>query len=425
VTASGAPSWLTSARNSEAIMSGCDGALSGRTMARGKLDSKLAFRGAAGFESCVEQSLWIPILRISAQEPPYAIVLDLRRGRSARIVCTLQAQTSMTPTCVYNSYWRFAAERHAIYERRLLDDSGPWTCDPILHSYRFTNVYRVADRVSQYLIREVQYRSDRDQTPEELFFRTLLFKIFNKIETWEMIESALGPVSWQRSDLNLITRILDEALRRGDKIYSAAYIMPSAPFGHQRKHSNHLALLAVMMDDGLPAKVQRARSLREVYDFIRVYPGLGSFLSFQYVVDLNYSNLLDFDEDDFVMAGPGALDGIAKCFSDLGGRAPEGVIFEMVDRQDREFTRLGLRFSGLYGRKLQPIDCQNVFCEISKYARVAFPEVRGLSGRKRIKQSYRPARRALNPPMFPPRWQLTVPMAISESLTVGQRSVFF
>jgi alpha-glutamyl/putrescinyl thymine pyrophosphorylase clade 1 len=315
----------------------------------------------------------------------------------------------MTPTCAYDSYWRFAAERQAIYERRLQDECGPWTDDLVLRSYRFTNVYRAADRVSQYLIREIQYRADRQQSADEIFFRTLLFKIFNKIDTWEMIENAVGPVSWHGVDLNAIARILDDALRRGVAIYSAAYIMPAPKLGHDRKHANHLALITKMMDDGLPKKVQRARSLSAVYEFIKPYPGLGPFLAFQYAIDLNYSNLMDFDEAEFVVAGPGALDGIAKCFSGIKGRAPEEIIFEMVERQDREFNRMGLAFSGLYGRKLQPIDCQNVFCEISKYCRVVHPEIRGLSDRKRIKQSYRPASRRLELPFFPPRWNLSVP----------------
>ena len=91
----------------------------------------------------------------------------------------------MTPstTPVFDTYWRFAAERQAILSRRLTDPIGPWTDDTILRAYRFTNPYRAADRVSQYLIREVQYRSDRSQSPPEVFFRTLLFKIFNRIET--------------------------------------------------------------------------------------------------------------------------------------------------------------------------------------------------------------------------------------------------
>jgi hypothetical protein len=331
----------------------------------------------------------------------------------------------MTPTCVYDAYWRFAAERHAIYERRLQDESGPWTTDIVLRNYRFTNVYRASDRVSQYLIREVQYHPDRLQSAEELFFRTLLFKIFNKIETWELLERVLGPISWQSINIASIDTTLDDALRRNARIYSAAYIMPSPAFGHSRKHSNHLALLASMMDDDLPARIQKSRSLRQVYELLRPYPGLGPFLAFQYAIDLNYSRFLDFNESDFVIAGPGALDGIAKCFGDLGRTAPEEVIYAMVDRQEPEFGRLSLSFNGLYGRRLQPIDCQNIFCEISKYARVTHPEVRGTTERKRIKQSYRPAARALSTPTFPPRWNLIVPSNTStRQLTSKQLQLF-
>ncbi|WP_324751206.1 nucleotide kinase domain-containing protein [Sphingomonas sp. LY54] len=326
----------------------------------------------------------------------------------------------MTPTAVYDSYWRFAAERHAIYERRLTNPQGPWTDDPILAAHRFTNTYRAADRVSQYLIGDVQYRPDRSQAPAELFFRTLLFKIFNKIETWELIERQLGPVSWQSIDLAAVDALLGEAMGRRARIYSAAYIMPSPQLGHARKHANHLALLARMMDDGLPARVERARSLAEVYELLSPYPGLGPFLTYQYAIDLNYSNLLDFSEADFVVAGPGALDGIAKCFEDTGGRSAREVIEYMADVQDREFAARGIDFKGLFGRKLQLIDCQNIFCEISKYARVAHPEVRGVSGRTRIKQSYRPSPRAEPAPFFPPRWKLNVPLRDARLLMAAE-----
>src|SRR5436309_9696790 len=62
------------------------------------------------------------------------------------------------PSAVYATYWRFAGERQAIFFRRLAGDPFPWSTDPILCSYRFTNAYRAADRVSQYLIRNVIYR---------------------------------------------------------------------------------------------------------------------------------------------------------------------------------------------------------------------------------------------------------------------------
>jgi hypothetical protein len=255
----------------------------------------------------------------------------------------------------------------------------------------------------------VQYRAGRSQAPDEIFFRTMLFKLFNKIETWELLEESLGPVSWQSFDFDAASAVLGRAMSEGQRIYSAAYIMPAPAFGHERKHDNHLALLSLMMEDGLPARIQRARSLRNVFELILAYPGLGKFLAFQYAIDLNYSSMLDFSEGDFVVAGPGALDGISKCFSGTRHSDPAEIILEMVGRQAEEFARLGLSFTGLFGRPLQPIDCQNVFCEISKYARVAHPQMRGISGRTRIKQSFRQSPRSVCSPMLPPKWGLRQP----------------
>src|SRR3546814_9942841 len=82
---------------------------------------------------------------------------------------------------------------------------------------------------------------------------------------------------------------------------------------------------------------------------------------------------------------------------------------EMTHIQEEEFARLGLDFPGLFGRRLQPIDCQNLFCEISKYARVAHPEFPGINNRTQIKQNYHNSLQRIPAPMFPPRWNLDVP----------------
>lgn len=314
----------------------------------------------------------------------------------------------LVPTKVFDAYWRFAAERLAMFKRRLQDPVGPWTDDQVLSGYRFTNTYRVCDRVSQYLLTDVQYREDRPDSAEQVFFRTMLFKIFNKIETWQLLEQQLGPIVWGRTNLADIQKVLRSALTRGARIYSAAYIMPAPNFGRVRKHSNHLALLDQMMRNRLPATLSRCQSLRDVYTHIRHYSGIGPFLAFQYAIDLNYSTLLDFDEQDFVVAGPGALDGISKCFENTNGLTAEEVIQYMVESQDEHFARLGIEFDGLHGRRLMPIDCQNLFCEISKYSRVAFPDVTGASGRTRIKQSFSQIRAPLPEPFFPPKWNLGI-----------------
>jgi hypothetical protein len=191
---------------------------------------------------------------------------------------------------------------------------------------------------------------------------------------------------------------------QGIAIYSAAYIMASgkSAFGHDSKHRNHLAMLQRMLEDRLPEKIAEAASLAVVYELLREYPSIGSFLAFQYAIDLNYSDLVNFSEMSFVVPGPGARDGIAKCFYDLGGLTETEIIKWTTERQAIEFERLSLAFRDLGGRPLQLIDVQNLFCEVDKYARVHHPEFVGRTGRHKIKQHFR----ARSEPLtfwFPPK----------------------
>jgi hypothetical protein len=305
-----------------------------------------------------------------------------------------------TPTYVLDTYWKFAAERQ--------DGVNPLTTDPILLKHKFTNAYRAADRVSQYLIREVIYRGDL--SAEELLFRILLFKLFNKIETYELLQHELGEISWRGYDFKRYNQILQQAMQAGEKIYSGAYMMASgsSAFGYARKHENHLKLIEAMMQAGLAQRIAEAPSMQAVYGLLLSFPTIGSFLAYQYAIDINYSTLTHFSEMDFVMPGPGAKDGIRKCFSSLGDYSEADTIRYITDLQEQEFERLGLNFKTLWGRPLQLIDCQNLFCETDKYARVAHPQASGLSNRTRIKQLYTSSRLEPIRYFFPSKWGLNI-----------------
>jgi hypothetical protein len=312
--------------------------------------------------------------------------------------------TKQLPTATYvlDTYWRFAAERQDIFFNRLAG-KPTLTTDPILLKHKFTNAYRAADRMSQYLISEVIYKGN--QTPNELLFRILLFKLFNKIETWQLLQHELGEVTWHGYSFDLYNQILHQALQARETIYSGAYMMASgnSAYGYARKHENHLKLLEHMMHSQLTERIRKAHSMEAVYQLLLGFPTIGKFLAYQYAIDINYSTLTDFSEMDFVMPGPGAKDGIRKCFSSLGGYSEADVIRFVTDRQQQEFERLGIDFKSLWGRPLQLIDCQNLFCETDKYARVAHPEMSGISNRTRIKQLYTQIDSSINY-FFPPKW---------------------
>lgn len=307
----------------------------------------------------------------------------------------------LKPSPVFDTYWRFAAARQAVYLARVEGRPGPWTHDPILLRHRFTNCYRAADRVSQYLISQVSHVGD--QAWEEVFFRTIVFKLFNRISTWQLLSEPFGEVRWDGYSFDAYNDVLSRAFQGGQKLYSAAYVMPAPRLSEVRKHSNHLRLIELMMRSSAAQRIRDAATMKDAFALLRGFPGMGDFLAYQYLIDLNYSAGLDFDEMEFVVPGPGARDGIRKCFGAASAGIEQEIIRYMADQQEEHFARLGLSFPGLWGRRLQLIDCQNLFCEVDKYARVAHPEVAGLSGRTRIKQTFRrdPAPVAA---WFPPKW---------------------
>lgn len=305
------------------------------------------------------------------------------------------------PTKVFDSYWKFAAERQEIFFARLEGKAQPWTSDHVLREYKFTNAYRASDRVSQYLIKNVIYSGSF--TDEDLLFRVVLFKLFNKIETWEEIERRCGPIAWSNYSFLGYDEALASAMSRGERIYSAAYIMAATKEVGAKKHQMHLRLLEKMISDQVAAKLRASTSMQQAFSLLRSCPMIGDFLAYQYLVDLNYSPLLSFSEMDFVMPGPGAVDGIAKCFSDLSGWTTADIIRAATETQAEQFERRGIDFRSLWGRPLQLIDCQNLFCEIDKYSRVMHPEFSGHSGRTKIKQRFSPNVSPVRP-WYPPKW---------------------
>lgn len=322
----------------------------------------------------------------------------------SRTVGTRLRRPKTTP--VFTSYWQFANERQRIFYRRLRNEPPPWTCDGILQGHRFTNAFRASDRESQYLIGTVI--GDDHRGPADTFFRVVLFRFFNKASTWELLKKKFGEPAAGTFDVVEYNDVLEAALTKGMRLFSAAYIMPSRGRGLSapRKHSNLLSVLHRMLDDEVPERIFEMTSER-AFRVLRSYPMMGDFLAYQYVTDLGYSKLAQFTEAEFVAAGPGARDGIKKCFSDTDGLSDADVIKWVFDNQEALAKDAGVSSPDLFGRRLQLIDCQNLFCEVDKYARVAHPEFQGRSGRTQIKQKFSSeSRAALPPPSYPANWRL-------------------
>ena len=320
---------------------------------------------------------------------------------------------------IYDLYWYFAFERQRIFERRIAGEPPPWTDDPILRDFKFCNVFSVVDRVSQYQIRNVSYHEE-PCSQEDRLFQVIAFRIFSKIETWLAVRKFLGRYPLIRDiKKNSFVEALEEAKRANGGLYTGAFILdPASAYGKPFKHLNHVELLRDMFLRGsIGKRLLRAQSLREVYDIIDEYPGMGGFMSYQIAIALNYTDLINFSENDFTQAGPGALRGITKAFEDTSDYTPSEIILWMVEHQKEEFARRGLPFTGLWGRALHAFDSQGLFCAVDKYCREAAREL--LSARKRIKRRFSTSPDPIQL-FLPPKWGLNDRLPLNSVL--GERN---
>lgn len=318
----------------------------------------------------------------------------------------------------YYLYW--ITKRMEIFWNKYEGKPAPWTDDPILQKYKFCNTYRCLDRVSQYLLSHVIYNG-KQYEPEDIFFRILLFKHFNKVETWELLEKEFGDITYE-TGLENIARFLDECIDQGIAIYGNAYIINCffyqyPEYSHIAGMSKHRAHFLIYEDEifqnGHLYDFLEAKSLEELFGVFRKMKIYGDFTAQQYAIDLNYSTLFNFDENDFVITGPGSIRGIERTFEDARGCDYVGVIKwvhenfeELMSKFEKE---TGMEFKPLPNRLPTLIDLQNCFCETDKFLRGMGIETPGVKVKgQRIKHTYSPNRERIEY-VFPEKWGVIMP----------------
>ncbi|MET0106057.1 MAG: nucleotide kinase domain-containing protein [Sedimenticola sp.] len=308
----------------------------------------------------------------------------------------------------FQHYFHFMEERMDIFWRKLESPEEPLTTDPIFQEYKFTNVYRASDRVSQYLIAEVIEKQDGNEAPENVLLRILLFKIFNRIDTWSFLTETVPEIRVDNFDPHELSKLLATRMQN-QPIFSPAYIMTATGKGYSHlkyKHERWLSMVKKeIIDSASLERILEAKSLQEVYDILRECTFIGPFLAYQYAIDMNYSDAIDFDENSFVMAGIGAQRGIKKCFTSLHGYTYEDAIRYVLDNIDAYRERYGKQLSALPNRQPTLIDLQNCFCETDKYLRVKLPELN--QGNTRIKQRYKKTLDEIKF-TFPKKWNVSL-----------------
>ena len=195
----------------------------------------------------------------SGKKPPTSVTICGRR-------------LAVSPLINVLFYWM--AERHSIHQRRLAGEET-WTDDPILQEYKFTNLFRIFDRNTQFVLRQVIPGGESGLT--ETCFRVILFRMFNRIETWELLSRQLGQLTWESFDVDTY----DSVLRSAQAVHGHAYFIPAPKLGGHDNISNHLRLIYLLMELELPQQLKEFFHMQDAFQYICLFPGMGDFTGFQ------------------------------------------------------------------------------------------------------------------------------------------------
>lgn len=268
---------------------------------------------------------------------------------------------------------RWATAREAARRNKLKGAPPPWTDDPIIRQFRFCNVRRSDDRVSQWLIANV-FRAEFIQ---ESLTNFLLFTAFCRWVNWPptikyIADKGLWPAS--QLDWTVIGSAVDEYHRQGNKAWTGAYMVRAKP-GDNRGKGCFVAEDVIERSLGPRLSIIKTeltlpvRKRENVWSVLADTPNWGSFMSGQVVADWGYTELLTnaVDTKTWAPIGPGSKRGF--------NRLMERPLAQRVDPEEwsdrlQEWRRALIGVLGVDYSDLTLHDVQNCLCETDKYLRV-------------------------------------------------------
>lgn len=230
-------------------------------------------------------------------------------------------------------------------------------CYRPLYEWRFTNAYRILDRMSQTIIDIVNHPISAEEHAMQIY----LARLFNRPETW----AALAP----RLPLNSPEKVLEavsEVAQEVQPLFNAAYMLaPPWTFGFASWTDLYVARLFELLESGDLMRLYYSDELALSFEILNKYPGFGDFLSYQLALDYSYLHNVDYEA--FIVPGPGAQLGFKICYPNTHPKMIPAVIKHLTREGITSFNKL--KVDGNY-YPLRGNDIQNLFCEYGKYRKI-------------------------------------------------------
>ena len=281
-------------------------------------------------------------------------------------------------------FLEFVCERHRIWEKRQAGLPQPWTDDPILASKKFTNVFRILDPGTQFLLTDL---FEPGLSARDTLMRAFLYRHTGRVETWEALQLTTGyptvgiledvRAAWHsyrgsytekekspwRNPNQPATRIAKSYQR---SVFTGAYLVfPQSDTPGTDKLDSIIDLTKKLFTPGSPQDImpewEKAKTQAQRFKIFRQNKGVGDFMAMQVLTDWGYQCGED-REDEFLVPGPGSIKG-AKAID------PTAKTMDVVQRAVKEVRglphcpRLGYRYPSLMDIG------SNLLCEYSKLVR--------------------------------------------------------
>jgi hypothetical protein len=308
-------------------------------------------------------------------------------------------------------FWYWIAERHAIYLRRKAGQPKPWTKDPILQQFKFTNPFRENDAGTVWLRenflaphRNPVHHDDCaamgfiggqglefipcDCSAEQINLELLAFNIcWYRAFNWKGTGALLG---WQTNwNPEAVTNKLRIAQMKGEQIFTGAHIIRGE---HGRPKIDSIVDVCTAVWNERKQLVEEIRShktLQHAWETMICYPYIGPFQGYEMITDMRHTRLLEDAPDimTWANAGPGAKRGLERL--GMPWETPEEATASMRELLSHApgsgFAPFADSLDPITYPKFEMRDIEHSLCEFDKYCRVKFGE-----GRPRSRYPGRP-----------------------------------
>lgn len=300
----------------------------------------------------------------------------------------------------FRHLYTWVTDRYAVHIKKDVKKlPAPWTDNPVIQEFRFTNVRREHDKETKWVIENI---CKADMSEANLWMNLILFRMINKSETCKHFM----PLDFDHINWNSIYQYVLNA--PADYVMFTNAFKTSGVKGAAAKSLGHVSAFKDK-EYGVPPLISVIEYCKKLYDeeslivalgnsvtaqdfftSLQTVPGIGYFLAYQIFVDYTYCEDSPWSENEFVVAGPGARRGLDLVFENRDGMTYEESLFWLRDNWQNICDWLGLYwnpdqiFSDLEpsDRYMNVMSLQNCHCEISKY-------IRAVNGTGRPRNKYR------------------------------------